>query len=42
MAVNVMAKAPFGHAVTIQKSSTAPIITKARPALTKAGHQSAT
>ena len=37
-----MACAPFGHAVTIQKSSTAPITTKARPALTRAGSQSGT
>src|SRR6516164_5235029 len=42
MAVNVMARAPFGHAVTIQKISIAPITTNVRPALTKAGHQSAT
>src|SRR5260370_1321534 len=42
MAVNVMAKAPFGHAVTIQKISAALMATNVRPALTKAGHQSAT
>src|SRR6266478_5711632 len=42
MAVNVMAKAPFGHAVTIQKISAALMAANVRPALTKAGHQSAT
>jgi hypothetical protein len=30
MAVKVMAEAPFGHSVTIQKTSTAPMVTKAR------------
>ena len=36
----VMAPAPFGHAVTIQKSSAAAIATNVRPALTKGGSQS--
>jgi len=37
IAAKVIASAPFGHSVTIQKSSAAPIATKARPALTRAG-----
>src|SRR5271154_3514071 len=37
-----MAPAPFGHAVTTQKSSTAPTARKARPALTRGGSQSGT
>ena len=41
IAAKVMAPAPFGHAVTIQKSSAAPITTKARAALTSEGSQSA-
>ena len=35
-------EAPFGQAVTTQKSSTAPIVTNARAALTRAGSQSGT
>ena len=35
IAAKVMASAPSGHAVTIQKSSAAPITTNARPALTR-------
>src|SRR5262245_8498738 len=42
IAVKEMADAPSGHAVAIQKISTAPKATKARPALTKAGSQSGT
>ena len=42
IAAKAMAEAPFGHAVTIQKSSTAPIVTNARPALTREGSQSGT
>jgi hypothetical protein len=42
IAANMMALAPFGHSVTIQKSSAAPITTKARPALTSEGSQSGT
>ena len=34
MAVQVIATAPFGHALTIQKTATAPMATNARPALT--------
>ena len=34
-AVQVIAKAPLGHTVMIQKSSAAPMTTKARPALTR-------
>jgi hypothetical protein len=40
MAAYVTATAPFGHAVAIQKSSTAPIVTKARHPFTSAGSQS--
>jgi hypothetical protein len=39
IAVKVMAVAPFGHSVAIQKSS-APIATKPRPALTSEGSKS--
>ena len=42
IAVKVMANAPFGHAVITQKTSTAPIVTNARPAFTSAGSQSGT
>jgi len=42
IAAQAAAEAPFGHAVTIQNSSAAPITTKARPALTRAGSQSGT
>jgi hypothetical protein len=42
IAVKTMALEPFGHAVTIQKSSTAPTATNARLALTRAGSQSGT
>ena len=41
-AAKTMAEAPLGHAVAIQKSSTAPIVMNARPALTKEGNQSGT
>ncbi len=42
IAAKVMANAPFGHAVIIQKTSTATMVTNARPALTSAGNQSGT
>ena len=42
MATNTIAEAPFGQAVATQKSSTAPIVTNARAALTTAGSQSGT
>jgi hypothetical protein len=42
MAVKVIARAPFGHSVAIQKTSTAPMVTNARPQLTSAGSQSGT
>src|SRR5258707_15654635 len=41
IAAKVMAEAPFGHSVRIQKSSTAAIIMKARAALRRAGDHSA-
>ena len=40
MATNTIAEPPFGQAVATQKSSTAPIVTNARAALTTAGSQS--
>src|SRR5438045_8690855 len=42
IAAQVIATAPPGQALTIQNSVTAPIVTKARPALTAAGSQSGT
>ena len=42
IAAKVMADAPLGHTVTIQKSSATPITMKARPALTSEGSQSGT
>ncbi len=41
-AAKIIAEAPPGHAVTIQNSDTAPIVRKARNALTRAGSQSGT
>ena len=42
MAVKVIARAPFGHSVTIQNTSTALMATNARPPLMSAGSQSGT
>ena len=42
IAANNIADAPFGHAVTTQKSSTTPSVINARAALTRAGSQSGT
>jgi len=42
IAAKLIADAPLGHSVTIQNSATAPIATKARPPLTRAGSQSGT
>src|SRR5712671_6594429 len=42
IAAKTMAWAPFGHAVTTQNSSTAPIVTNARNPFTRAGSKSGT
>src|SRR5271169_6643683 len=42
IAQNVIASAPFGHALAIQNSDIAPIARKARTALMKGGSQSGT
>ena len=42
IAAQVIAEAPFDHAVAIQNSSRTPITTNTRAALTKAGSKSGT